>query len=162
MTTFFDTNILFAALNDGETHHAWSKRQLETAERPIVIVDIVYAEFSVAMDSIQDVDAAVTGLSLDRHPGGGDAALFSAAKAYHKYKKQNKGTKLSLLPYFLIGAAADVEGATLVTTNPRDYVNYFPNIKIELPPDLTKPHPSSTISTAKGPSVKTSTPQSST
>jgi predicted nucleic acid-binding protein len=139
MTTFFDTSALFAAINDHEPHHKWSKKQLETAQRPIVIVDIVYAEFSVGMDTVHEVNTAVQDLFLERHPGGGDAALFNAAKAYHKYKKKNKGTKTSLLPDFLIGAAAEAEGATLVTANPREYLHYFPGMKILLPPTLAKP-----------------------
>lgn len=136
MTTFFDTSALIAATKPGDAFHDWSKKQLETAERPIVIVDIVYAEFSVSMDTVEKVDAAVTGLELDRHPGGGDHALFQAGKVYHKFKKENDGEKTSLLPDFLIGAAADVEGATLVTSNARDYMSYFPNLKLVLPPEL--------------------------
>lgn len=155
MTTFFDTNTLIAALNDKEPHHLWSKKQLETADRPIVIVDIVYAEFSVSMNSVQEVNDTVAELSMERHSGGSDAALFLAAKAYLKYKKQNKGRKLSLLPDFLIGAAADVEGATLVTANPRDYVRYFPNIKLELPPAIAKP-----AATVKGGGLKNSKSES--
>jgi predicted nucleic acid-binding protein len=30
MTTFFDTSVLFAVLNDKEPHHTWSVSQLAT------------------------------------------------------------------------------------------------------------------------------------
>ena len=134
MTTFFDTSALLAAINSTEPHHRWSKEQLVKfkAQGPVLITDIVYCELSVGMPTQADVDHVVQRLALERHPGN-DAILFWAGKAFLKYKSKNKGRKSAVLPDFLIGAAADVTGAPLVTANARDVANYFPTLKIIKP-----------------------------
>ena len=59
-----------------------------------------------------------------------EAALFRASRAYMQYRGLNKGPKLSLLPDFLIGAAAETLGHPLVTTNARDFQRYFQGLEI--------------------------------
>lgn len=136
MTTFFDTSVLFSVLNDNEVHHEWSVAELQVrqAQGPIVISDIVYTEFSIGMDTQADVDEAVAHLALDRFPRN-DAALFRAGKAFKAYRSANRGKpKNRIIADFLIGAAADVCGAPLVTTNAKDFKTYFPNLQIVEPP----------------------------
>lgn len=130
MTTFFDTSALFAAINRTEPHHRWSQNQLAKckAQGPVVITDIVYCEFSVGMATQAEVDRVVQLLALERYPGN-DAILFRAGKAFLQYRK-SKGTKTNVLPDFLIGAAAEVSGAPLVTANASHFVTYFPTLKI--------------------------------
>jgi predicted nucleic acid-binding protein len=130
MTTFFDTSVLFSFLHDRETHHAWSVAQLQAcqAQGPIVISDIVYAEFSVGMDTQAHVDAAVANLALDRFPRN-DAALFRAGKAFKQYRR-NRGPKKRIIADFIVGACAEVSGAALVTINAKDLTSYFPNLQI--------------------------------
>ncbi|HEX8165325.1 MAG TPA: PIN domain-containing protein [Beijerinckiaceae bacterium] len=133
MTTFFDTSVLFAVLNDKEPYHTWSVSQLTTckANGPVIITDIVYCELSVGMANQTEVDAAISTLALERYPGT-DAMLFRAGKAFQQYRK-NKGPKTNVLPDFLIGAAAEVAGAPLVTANAKDFKTYFPGVMLIQP-----------------------------
>lgn len=134
MTTFLDTSALIAALKPGEPHHEWSTAQIEVrrSEGPLVIADIVYGEFSISMDSREHTDAAVNALALERLVSSDDV-LFRAGQAFKEYKRRN-GTKTNVLPDFLIGALAAIEGAPLVTINPKDFTGYFPELQVISPP----------------------------
>jgi len=133
MTTFLDTNVLIALLNNQEPHHLWSVEQLKACKLkgPALISDIVYCEFSIGMTTQAHVDAAVAQFALERISSD-DAVLFRAGTAFKQYKAQ-KGQKTNVLPDFLIGAIAEVTGAPLVTANPKDFINYFPNVQIIAP-----------------------------
>jgi len=133
MTTFVDTNVLIAILRPSEPHHAWSVEQLQKCKMggPAIIADIVYCEFSIGMATKNDVDAAIAGLGLERLSES-DEVLFRAGKAYKKYKESG-GSKTNVLPDFLIGALAEVTGSPLITANKKDFVGYFPNVKIISP-----------------------------
>ncbi len=131
MTTFLDTNIVIALLSTSDPHHAWSVSELikRKMDGPAIISDIVYCEVSMGMKSQDEVDAAIELLGLER-TGNSDSALVRAGEAFLQYRKTNKGPKLGVLPDFLIGAVADDKKAALMTVNPRDYVNYFPTVKL--------------------------------
>ncbi len=131
MTTLIDTNIIIAVLDPDEPLHHWAVENLERVKNdgPAIISDIVYCEASVAMISQEQMDEAVLRLGLDRITCS-DAALFRAGKAFKKYRGENKGPKLGVLPDFIIGSLAETENLTLLTANPKDYVGYFEKIKI--------------------------------
>lgn len=133
MTTLFDTNAIIAVLNPQEPHNAWAVEQLENCKvnGPVLISDVVYSELSVGMASKADVDSAISNLGFERLPAN-DEALFTAGQAYKLYKSR-KGTKTNVLPDFFIGAAAQVEGAPLVTANPKDFIGYFPDVTVLAP-----------------------------
>jgi len=133
MTTFLDTNVLISLLNSREKYHAWSVAQLQSckANGPAIISDIVYCEFSIGMATQAHVDAAISRFALERLRCS-DAALFRAGVAYKQYRSR-KGQKTNVLPDFLIGAIAEVVGAPLITVNPKDFVGYFPNVKVISP-----------------------------
>lgn len=135
MTTLLDTNIVIALLRPEDHFHAWATERLEDlkADGPTVISDIVYCEVSVAMDNRDQMDEAISSLGLDRIPCSNEA-LFRAGKAYLRYKQENKGPKLGVLPDFIIGALADAEGIPLWTTNRQDYVGYYPDLELIVPP----------------------------
>lgn len=139
MTTFLDTSALMAAINGAEVHHDWSVAQIEArrAEGPLIIADIVYSELSAGMASREDTDAAVTEWALERLRGNDDA-LFMAGQAYKAYRQKKRGPgelpKTNVLPDFLIGALAKVEGYPLLTTNEDDFIKYFPDLQIICPP----------------------------
>jgi predicted nucleic acid-binding protein len=97
-----------------------------------VITDIVYCEFSVGMTNQAEVDAAISTLALERYPGN-DTMLFRAGKAFQQYRKKHKGPKTNVLPDFLIGAAAEVADAPLVTANAKDFRTYFPGVTLIQP-----------------------------
>jgi predicted nucleic acid-binding protein len=121
MTTFLDTNVVIALLND--------KRK---GDGPAIVSDIVYCEISIAMKDIAELDEAIVRLGLERLRCN-DAALFRAGRAFKHYREINKGPKLGLLPDFLIGAVAEVSGAPLMTTNSKDFVGYFPKMGVISP-----------------------------
>ncbi len=135
MTTLLDTNIVIALLDQKDHFHAWAVESLEAlrTDGPTILSDIVYCEVSVAMESREQMDEAIASLGLDRIPCS-DEALFRAGKAFKKYKDENKGPKLGVLPDFIIGAQADAEGIRLCTTNSKDYVRYFPDLDLIVPP----------------------------
>lgn len=131
MTTFLDTNILVYLLDEASPRHQWAKTV--TAERrqegPLIISDIVYSEFSVALESQSNTDDAIRSLALERIAFS-DESLFLAGKAYRRYKEENGGPKNNVLSDFLIGAQASAAGVPLVTANPDDFKSYFPAIKL--------------------------------
>lgn len=135
MTTFVDTNVLIAILKSSEPHHQWSTQQLQLCKQagPALVCDIVYCEFSVGMPSQQLVDAAISSLALQRFGRTTDPMLIRAGQAFKRYRQQG-GSKGNVLPDFLIGAAAEMAGVPLLTANRKDYVGYFPGLKLISPP----------------------------
>lgn len=135
MTTFLDSSALFAAMNDAEPHHAWSVAQIAAcrADGPIVITDIVYCELAAGMPTKGETDTAVAEWALERITGD-DVALFRAGQAYSEYKDKKRQAdqkpKSNVLPDFLIGAVAEVEGYPLITTNQKDFIKYFPALSV--------------------------------
>jgi predicted nucleic acid-binding protein len=131
MTTFLDSCVLIALLNERDRLHIWSVEQLlECKENgPAAISDIVYCEASVAMSSRAELDEAISTLGLERVRSSNDA-LFRAGRAFKKYRTERAGPKLGVLPDFLIGATAEVDGGRLLTDNKKDFVSYFPTIVI--------------------------------
>ena len=59
----------------------------------------------------------------------------TAAAAFLKYKKL-KGKRETLIPDFLIGAHAKYYANRILTTNPRDFLKYIPELKVLTPDDL--------------------------
>lgn len=134
MTTFFDTSALIALTKNTEIHHQWSKQQFESSKNrgPIIISPIVFSEFSIAIPSLREINVILTSLGIEIFPDRHES-LFRAGRAYLKYRDHNKGPKTSLLPDFLIGAAAENSGLPLVTTNRQDFVKYFESINLISP-----------------------------
>ena len=84
------------------------------------------------MRSKAETDDAIKLLGLERLSYS-DAALFRAGEAFKTYRHVNKGQKLGVLPDFLVGALAEVANIPLMTTNPNDFANYFPHVKVSCP-----------------------------
>jgi predicted nucleic acid-binding protein len=134
MTTFIDTNILIALAKTTEPHHEWSVEQFNIcrANGPVIISDLVYAELSMGFQTRADVDRAIAVFGLTRLRSSDDVH-FLAGKAFHKYRKTNKGQKKNVLPDFLIGALATVQNAPLMTANAPDFTGYFPSLQLISP-----------------------------
>jgi predicted nucleic acid-binding protein len=136
MTTMIDTGVLISALEEAHPLHAWAREQIETckAEGPVIISDIVFCEFSVAMPNEASATDAVSSLSIEmvRATRG---ALYHAGQKFKEYREINRGPKLGVLPDFLIGAVANDLGTKLVTTNEKDFVRRFPDLEIVSPPN---------------------------
>ncbi len=59
-------------------------------------------------------------------------AAFLAGKSFLRYRKR-KGSKITPLPDFFIGAHAAVAGLQLLTRDSRRYRTYFPSVEIIAP-----------------------------
>lgn len=133
MATFVDTNILLDVVTGDPTWADWSIQQLEAASvrGPLLINDVVYAEWSIGYDSIEQLDEAASKmqLTMQRVP---TTALFLAGKAFLTYRKQ-AGSKTGVLPDFFIGAHAAVLKVPLLTRDVRRYQYYFPTVSLVCP-----------------------------
>lgn len=141
MTTFLDSNIVIALINEHEPNHAWSVEELiaRKADGPAVISDVVYSEITATMKDVAEVNSVIEALGLERYPSR-DAALFRAGRAFKEYRGRTKGRQKSgVLPDFFIGAIAEVENAPLMTDNTRDFVGYFPDVVLITPPKSATP-----------------------
>ncbi len=128
-----DTNVLIDVLEDDPRWADWSIHQLQTQAQihPLVINPIIYAELSLAFSTFEALDAVLDrlGFALREVPR---PALFLAGKAFARYRKAG-GSKTGVLPDFLIGAHAAVEGWTLLTRDALRYRAYFPSVELVTP-----------------------------
>ena len=128
-----DTNVLIDVLEDDPRWADWSINQLRTQAQIhlLVINPIIYAELSLAFSTFETLDAVLDklGFALREVPR---PALFLAGKAFARYRKAG-GSKTGVLPDFLIGAHAAVEGWTLLTRDAQRYRTYFPSVELSTP-----------------------------
>lgn len=130
MTTFLDTNALIYLSNPDEPHHAWAVEQLaiQKGVGPVIVPDVVYAEFAFAFDSQNEVDAVIEALELVR-VSCTNRELFRASRAFKIYKEERSGPKECFIPDFFVGAAAEAAGAVLMTNDRKKIASYFPRLQ---------------------------------
>jgi len=128
-----DTNVLFDVVTDDPVWYEWSEARLEEADLagPVVVNDVVYAEFSVRYASLEDADQALVDLGISIVPMSRQA-LFLAGKVFRQYRAAG-GIRTGVLPDFFIGAHAAVHGLPLLTRDPRHYRSYFPSLELIAP-----------------------------
>lgn len=99
----------------------------------VFITDVVFSEASVGMPSMAALQSALDELGIARIRAS-DEALYLAGQIYAGYR-QNKGEgkKDGVLPDFLIGAVAQVEGMALITFNDKHFVNRFNGVEVITP-----------------------------
>ena len=133
MTTFIDSNVLIAIFNKQEKDHVWASGAIETckSDGPAIITNIVYCEISIAIESREELEDRLRNLDIEIIPED-PQALFRAGKAFKHYK--TNGGQKGVLPDLLIGAAAAVNDAPLITADTRRYKTYFPDVKLITPP----------------------------
>jgi predicted nucleic acid-binding protein len=133
MATFVDSNVLLDLLDEDPEWMDWSAAMLaNVAEQgPVVINPLVFAEMSVAFDTLERLEEALPSSYFVREPLPWDAA-FLAGKAFAIYRRRG-GRRRSPLPDFYIGAHAAVRGYTLLTRDPARYREYFPRLRIIAP-----------------------------
>ena len=127
-----DSSVLLDIFTQDEEWLDWSASALEQAgaHGRLVINPIVYAEISVRMDSMEDLDDELEDFVM-RRPLPWEAA-FLAGKCFERYRRTG-GTRTAPLPDLFIGAHAAVEGLTLLTRDQRRFRAYFPKLKIIAP-----------------------------
>lgn len=125
-----DSNVILDIFLDDPNWVSWSETILEQSSQysTLYINPIVYAEVSIGFKRIEDLESALLSggfkmLQISKE------ALFLAGKVYLQYRK-NKGTKLSPLPDFFIGAQAAVLQLDLITRDINRYRTYFPTVRL--------------------------------
>ena len=128
-----DTNILIDVFEDDPAWADWSVRQLRAQAQvhELVINPVIYAELSLAFESVHALDDAVEGMGLALHELP-RPALFLAGRAFVKYRRDG-GARSNVLADFFIGAHAAVAGCGILTRDARRYRNYFPTVPLLTP-----------------------------
>lgn len=133
MAVLVDSNVLLDVITDDQAWSEWSTTALErvVSSSIAVINPIVYAEVSVGFDRIEDLEDALPP-DLFRREALPFEAGFLAGKAFVRYRRAG-GTRTSMLPDFLIGAHAAVDGHQVLTRDPVRYRAYFPSVVLIAP-----------------------------
>jgi predicted nucleic acid-binding protein len=128
-----DTNVLLDIATNDPVWSGWSIDRLETAAASgsVVVNGVIYSEFSVGYERIEDVDRLLAEVEIGWAEIPRDA-LFLAGKAFQMYR-QHGGGRTSVLPDFFIGAHAAVSGAALLTRDVARYRTYFPKVRLIAP-----------------------------
>jgi predicted nucleic acid-binding protein len=124
-----DANIILDIITDDPVWAEWSLRTLEQQKEALAINPIIYAEVSVKVPSIEQLDDVLRPfkrLSLPYEAG------FLAGKVFLSYK-ENGGIKNNPLPDFFIGAHAAILHVPLITRDIQRYKTYFPTLKLVSP-----------------------------
>jgi predicted nucleic acid-binding protein len=128
-----DTNVLIDVLQGDPQWADWSIQQLRAQSQihELTINPIIYAELSLMYESIEALDETITimRLSFREIPR---PALFLAAKAFVRYRREG-GAKHNLLADFFIGGHAAVAKCAVLTRDPARYRSYFPTVDLLTP-----------------------------
>lgn len=133
MATLVDTNVLVDVAVRSPDWLDWSRSALAKAEKagPLVINPVIFAEFSVRYDSLEEVEALLPREHFARE-GLPWSAAFAAGAAFRKYRISGGGRE-RVLPDFLIGGHAVVRGHAILTRDPKGYRSYFPSVQLITP-----------------------------
>ena len=128
-----DTCVLLDVVQADARWADWSQAQLERAavRGGILINPVVYAEFSVWYDAIEDYER-VLGRFIAAYEELPREALSLAGKAFRRYRAR-RGTRAGVLPDFFIGAHAVAQGYKLLTRDAGRYKTYFPSVDLICP-----------------------------
>lgn len=128
-----DTNVLIDVLGNDPAWAEWSLQQLRAQSQvhELAINPTIYAELSLAFDSVQALDDVLENMALRVHETP-RAALFLAGRAFVTYRGAG-GTKSNVLADFFIGAHAAVIGCSILTRDARRYTSYFPTVALITP-----------------------------
>ncbi|MBX9619987.1 MAG: type II toxin-antitoxin system VapC family toxin [Hyphomicrobiales bacterium] len=128
-----DTNVLLDIATNDPTWASWSIESLDAASTigPVVVNGVIYCEFSVGYERIEDVERRLTDVDIGWVEIPREA-LFLAGKAFHTYRRHG-GRRTGVLPDFFIGAHAAVSGMTLLTRDASRYRTYFPTVSLVSP-----------------------------
>ena len=130
---FVDSNVLLDVMTEDPEWFAWSSETLARCadQSTLVINPVVYAEVSIRIGAIEDLEAALPKSIFQRRDIPWEAA-FLAGKCFLKYRRAG-GRRTAPLPDFFIGAHAAIEKLDLLTRDPSRYRTYFPTIRLITP-----------------------------
>lgn len=120
--------------------------RLSNTNAQVYVSVVVYSEIWTGIEliddptekkgAISDFEQMLDSLSA-RVVSDNEAIAKRAARAQVEYKKRG-GTRDILIPDFLIGANAEFYSRRILTTNPRDFMRYFPEVEVITPPEILK------------------------
>ena len=132
MPVLVDSNVIFDVTNDDPVWADWSDAQITSLQSDGLLVNLlIYTELCTQASATAEVDALLASLKLELQELPREA-LFLAAKAFLKYRRQG-GTKTVPLPDFFIGAHAQTLGIPILTRDAGRYASYFPGVALICP-----------------------------
>ncbi len=136
-----DSSVLLDIFTGDPMWKQWSVSALRDARVAGLagINPLIYAEVSLAFDSVSELERELDALLLERLQLPFDAG-FGAGRAFLKYRRAG-GTRSSPMPDFYIGAHAAFEGLTLLTRDARRYRTCFPSVTLISPQVHHATHP---------------------
>ena len=134
-----DTNVLVDVLENDPAWADWSVRQLRAQAQvhELLINPVIYAELSLAFDSVEALDTVVANMGLKVHELP-RPALFLAGRAFVKYRRGG-GLRTNVLADLFIGAHAAVLNCGILTRDSRRYRTYYPRVTLIEPNGSTAP-----------------------
>lgn len=132
-----DSNIVIDIFTNDPRWMRWSRASVEaataterTAVNQVVIAEVApqFASLQLFLDRLKLVEVEIADLTND--------AAYLAGMAFLKYRRRKQSgmemTK-SIIADFLIGGHAEIEGAAILTRDPRFYRTYFPSVRLITP-----------------------------
>ncbi|TPM29371.1 type II toxin-antitoxin system VapC family toxin [Mesorhizobium sp. B2-3-4] len=133
MATLVDTNVLIDIAVRDPVWSRWSRSKMTAAlkQGSLIINQIIYAEFSMRYETIDDVDSVLPEDEF-RREGLPFEAAFAASRAFSIYRRMG-GPREKVMPDFLIGAHAVIRGYPILTRDPTGFRTYFPDVELIAP-----------------------------
>ena len=133
MIVLVDTNVLLDVVTDNAEWYDWSVARMNglALQHTLAINDIIYAELSPSFDRFEEVSSVVAEMRLQLRPI--PTAAQKQTNKTHKTNRRAGGVKTGILPDFLIGAQAAVEGLPVLTRDTRRFRSYFPTVELITP-----------------------------
>jgi predicted nucleic acid-binding protein len=127
------TSVLLDVLQDDTQWAKWSQGQLETAALTdrLVVNAVIYTELSMAFGRIEELEKVIGEAALTLEPIPREA-LFLAGKVFLDHRRR-EGRKQGVLPDFVIGAHAAVNGYPILTRDAGRYRSHYPSVRLILP-----------------------------
>jgi predicted nucleic acid-binding protein len=128
-----DSNVLLDVVTEDDEWGEWSASALgECAEESVLVINpIIYSEVSIGFPTIEELEDVLPPEYFRREPIPWEAA-FLAGKCFVKYRRR-RGTRVTTLPDFFIGAHAAVREYRLLTRDDARFRTYFPSVELFAP-----------------------------
>ena len=132
-STIPDSNVLLDLLLRDPVWFNWSASQMQNSREKgrLVINAVVFAESSAQVDGYGEFQKILAQIGVDLEECPWEAA-YVAGRTHLAYRKSG-GTRVRVLPDFLIGAHASAKGYSLLTRDASRYRSYFPELDIIAP-----------------------------
>lgn len=129
-----DSNVLLDIITNDPVWGNWSAGTLRTHlnEDRLVINAIIYGEIAFDFETIEEVNDLLPESDFEYADIPREAAYLAAR--CHAHYRAGGGSRLMILPDFLIGAHAVVTRMSLLTRDVKRYRTYFPALRLIAPP----------------------------